>query len=391
MRPSATLLEEPVRVVSASAPSLRILQLSPLEIDAAAVRRWRQLAERSCDGNAFLLPEFVIASWKHLTPQHDHVVLVVEQTVTGNWLAAGVFRQRQLTTRIPVPHVVSSNSRHTYRTGLLWDAERGPNALDALLCFMAQSERFAMGLEFRGLRLDSRLARELEAAAGRQRLLWQAIWERQVPAVFPQIVSQEYIEQHWSKNRRKTYRRNRAQLEKQGEVSLRLVDSPEEIGAALETFLELESRSWKGEAGTACLSTPADSAFVREMVAGLAAHGNVVVSELRAGDRVVASALNLVCGTSFYAFKIGWERELTAVGPGVLHESELLMQSPDRLSDYTILDSCAAEDSYLADYWPERIPVGHVVICWSPLSELALHLSNVARTVKRMVRSMWQA
>lgn len=388
-----TLPAEPVldlgRISGLQLPTHRVLALPEDEIDTVAVRRWRALAERSCEGNAFLLPEFVIPSWKHLSPGEEHVLVVVEHPRDRSWLAAGIFRRGRFTSRIPVPHAVSSHGRHTYRSGLLWDVERGAGALDSLLRFLAQSEQHGTGLELHGLRLDSRLARELEAAARRQKLLWQANCQRQVPAVFPQIVSPEYIEKHWSKNRRKSHRRHRAQLEKHGEVSLHFSRSPREVEVALQTFLRLEAESWKGQAGTACLSNAADEDFVREMVSGLALHGNVIISELRSGSRVMASALNLVAGTAFFAFKIGWDREFTSAGPGILHECELLLQSSERLAEFTILDSCAGEDSYLADYWPERIPVGQVAICWSPVSELALHLSNVARSMKRLICSMW--
>lgn len=148
--------------------------------------------------------------------------------------------------------------------------------------------------------------------------------------------------------------------------------------------------SWNGDAGTPCHSTPADESFIREMVSELAIRGKVIVSELRIGDRVLASALNLVAGTSFYAFKIGWDCAFASVGPGILHECELLLQFSERLSEFTLIDSCSADDSYLADYWPERIPAGQVVICWSPLSELALNLSDAARSRKRFLISLWR-
>lgn len=389
MRPISEPIVDFGRISGLSLEEHRVLALPETEIDSVALWRWRALAERSSEGNAFLLPEFVLPSWKHLTPEQEHVLVVVEDSRDRSWVAAGVFKNGRVTRRVPVPHAVSAEGRHTYRGGLLWDAERGVGAIDSMLRFLTESELPGMGVEFRNMRMDSRLARELEAAAVRQNLLWQASSERQVPVVFPEIVSKEYIDRKWSKNRRKSQRRNRSQLEKQGEVTLRLVRSPGEIDRALQTFLRLEANSWKGAAGTACLSTQADATFVREMVSGLALHGNAIISELRCGGRVVASALNLTAGKSFFAFKIGWDPEFVSVGPGILHECELMMQSPEVLQEFSLIDSCSGENSYLADYWPERISVGRVVICWSSVSGLALRLTDAARSVKRLVCSIW--
>ncbi|MEI8379992.1 MAG: GNAT family N-acetyltransferase [Planctomycetota bacterium] len=390
MKPTVENVLASARFSSQQVNSHRVFAVPQSEIDAQIVRRWHALAERSCDGNPFLLPDFVLTSWKYLAQNDNHVLIIVANSVDGSWLAAGVFKPVQLTLRMPIPHLVASQCRHTFRTGLLWDAERGAGALDSMLKFLADSTNQLAGLKIPSVRMDSRLFRELEAAVQRQKYLWQATCDRQVPCIFPQIVSDDYVLRHWSKNRRKTHRRNLAQLEKHGEVSLSLARSPGDVELALETFLRLESNSWKGEAGTACLSTTADEAFIREMVSRLSIQGNVIISELRVGSRVVASALNLVAGTSFYAFKIGWDRDFAFVGPGILHECELLLQSSDRLSAFTLIDSCSAEDSYLADYWPERIPIGQVVICWSPLSEVALHLSDAARSMKRLLASLWR-
>ena len=378
------------RFPSQQVNSHRVFAVPQSEIDEQIIRRWHALAECSCDGNPFLLPDFVLTSWKHLAGHDNHVLIVVENSVDGRWLAAGIFEPLQLTLRTPIPHLVSTQCRHTFRTGLLWDAERGAGALDSMLKYLSNPANQIAGLKIPSVRMDSRLFRELEAAVRRHKYLWQATCDRQVPCIFPQIVSTDYVQRHWSKNRRKTHRRNLAQLEKHGEVSLSLARSPDDVELALETFLKLEANSWKGEAGTACLSTTADESFIRETVSRLSTRGNVIISELRSGNRVVASAINFVAGTSFYAFKIGWDREFASVGPGILHECELLFQASDRLSAFTLIDSCSAEDSYLADYWPERIPIGQVVICWSPLSEVALHLTDAARSMKRLLKSLWR-
>ena len=372
-----------------SKTSMNVRVIPQKEIDPLAIARWRDLAKRSCHHNPFLLPEFVLPAWKHLTPDREHVLIVVESLRDGRWLAAGGFSLAEVTRGLPVPHAVASTSLYTFRTGLLLDADHAGKALDLLLSRITSGGWLYQGVEFPGLRYDSILARELTASVRRLGYSWRALEQKMVPAVFPEIVSDEYLTEHWSKSRRKTFRRSRNKLAEVGPVELKLHREPESIAAALDTFLRLESDSWKGEEGTACLSNPRDEAFVREVIEGLAPHGNVVVSELTAGDRVAASAINFTAGTALFAFKIGWDSEFSHTSPGVLHEVELLHASQDRLRDFTLFDSCATESSYIAPIWPERIPIVTGLICASSLARWSRRLIDAGGRAKHLVVSWW--
>ena len=205
--------------------------------------------------------------------------------------------------------------------------------------------------------------------------------QRNVPTVFPEVVSEEYLATHWSSSRRKSLRRNKAKLGSCGPVHLRLHTEPSEVAKALESFLRLEHDSWKGEAGTACISNPRDEMFIREMVLGMADQRRILMSELCAGKRIIASAVNLTAGSALFAFKIGWDKTWAAVSPGVLHESELLLAACDRLRKYTLFDSCSTVNSYLAPIWPERIPVATGILY---ASRWSLWSQQVMRTSRRL-------
>lgn len=281
---------------------------------------------------------------------------------------------------------MASQSLFSYRTGILLDAEWAPLAFDAFLsAWTSQSDAHAV-LEWPGLRLDSILAREMRDATHRLGHAWNVTGSRLVPCVFPEIVSEDYLHRQWSKSRRKTFRRDRKRLEETGPVSLRLVRDPAEIGPALETFLRLEQDSWKGDEGTACVSNSRDAAFIRDMIHRLAHRNHVVMSELRAGEHVVASAINFVTGPKLHAFKIGWDKNFAAASPGALHEAELLLASQTELRDFSIFDSCATEDSYIAPIWPERIPVGIALIVLAPHRNWNWLMLNAGRTLKRLVK-----
>jgi len=245
------------------------------------------------------------------------------------------------------------------------------------------------GVEFPKLRYDSILARELVASARRLGFSWRALDQRMVPALFPEIVSENYLTEHWSASRRKTFRRSRNKLAAAGPVEFRLHQTPESVVPALDTFLRLEAASWKGEEGTACLSNARHELFIRDVVEGLAPHGNVLMTELTAGDKVAAAALNFTAGTGLFAFKIGWDNEFAHTSPGVLHEVELLHASQDRLREFTLFDSCATESSYIAPIWPERIPVVTGLIAASSYARWFRRVMDAGSSSRRLVLSWW--
>ena len=383
------LLEDVTRGAPSARAGLNVKILTADQIDPQAVARWRDLARRSCHANPFLLPDFVLPAWKHLTPERQHVLLIVESPRDRRWLAAGGFRLGQLSPQLPLPHALASDSHYTFRTGLLLDSDRAAEALDTLFSRIARGGWLQHGIEFPGLRLDSILVRELVASTRRLGYGWHTSHERQVPAVYPEIISTDYLNEHWTKSRRKSIRRSRSRLEAHGPVLLRFAERPDEVATALEKFLRLEYETWKGAEGTACLSNPRDEAFVREMVAGLARFGHVVISELRAGDRVAASAINLTAGSGLFAFKIGWDMELASASPGVLHEAELMLEAQHRLRDFTLFDSCATETSYIAPIWPERISVATGLIYTTAWSRWCRRVLNTGRNIKRLIVSWW--
>lgn len=357
-------------------------------MNGEALLKWRDLAKRSCHHNAFLLPEFVTNTWHYLDPGEEDVLLVVEDALQGKWLAAGGFHLQQVTRRLAVPHAVATQSRHSYRTGLLLDFQTRSETLDALLQYTAAQGSLMQGLEFPSLRLDSVLARELESAAARNGQVWEAVPERESPAVFPHLVNEEYIEERWSKNRRKQLRRQRRSLEQLGEVRLEFIVEAERISTAVEEFFRLENLGYKSECKTSCLAQTRDRRFVRSMVMGLAREGHVVMTELKCGAKVIASAINLTAGTTLQAFKIGWDVEFAKSGPGVLHEAELLLGATRCPGDLTIFDSCSTADSYIGPIWPERIPIGTGILCSTPLAAWTRRFCRGARWFKRSI-SPW--
>jgi CelD/BcsL family acetyltransferase involved in cellulose biosynthesis len=287
---------------------------------------------------------------------------------------------------MPLAHLAAARNRHTFRSGLLLDAERSQAALDALLGYLVAAEPKRHGIEFTNLSLQSRLADELAAAAARHGYRFETDVDHKAPCVHAAEVDESYFQRHWSRSRRKSIRQAREKLGRLGPVSLQLHRHPSAVGNALPTFLRLEAAGWKGADGTACLCNTEDLEFVDEMVTGLAEHGQVVISELCAGSRIVSSAINLLHGDTLFAFKIGWDPDFASVGPGMLHEVELMRAEPI-CGQVRFLDSCAADDSYIGRVWPERTPIGIGRLTWTPLSIWTSRLTVSLTVVRRFLQT----
>ncbi len=382
-------------VLAGAAQSVRpagfgLVVVDPSQLSRTAIDAWHNLEERSCHRNPFLSPEFVLPAVARLDRKTVRLV-VAHREGSGEWLGLAVLRPGVVSPEIPLPHAKGEDSIYTFRTGLLVDENHVAEVLDFLFDRLPEVPGMAHGLELQGLRLDSILARELEASANRHGYAWRIDRPRDVPAVFPDLVTGEYLERRWSSSLRKQLRRGHKFLEQFGPVELRLVADAEQIPAALENFLRLERNSWKGDEGTACASNPAHELFIREMVTGLAERGGVLITELRAGERVAAAAINLVSGGRLFAFKIGWDCELAKGSPGVLHEAELLGQVTGRLQNLTLMDSCATESSYIAGVWPDRILVATGIVCFTPWARLTRRLYDAGRRVKHWVEGARRA
>jgi Acetyltransferase (GNAT) domain len=122
---------------------------------------------------------------------------------------------------------------------------------------------------------------------------------------------------------------------------------------AFESFLALEEASWKGARGTALLSDPADAAFVRRLLQGLAARQDASVALLRVNGEAIAAQVLMYCGTTAYTWKTAFDAAYAKYSPGALlidKITEGLFAGPDILA----INSCAAESSFMGQLWAGR-------------------------------------
>jgi CelD/BcsL family acetyltransferase involved in cellulose biosynthesis len=152
---------------------------------------------------------------------------------------------------------------------------------------------------------------------------------------------------------RKKLRQDWNRLATLGAVDVVNDRSPGAVRQAFETFLAMEKASWKGEQGTAVLSNARDAAFTRQLVQNLADRQACSVALLQVSDNVAAAQVLMYCGSTAYTWKTAYNAQFARYSPGHLlvdKVTDQLLAQPG----IEAINSCAAEDSFMAQLWTGR-------------------------------------
>jgi CelD/BcsL family acetyltransferase involved in cellulose biosynthesis len=189
-----------------------------------------------------------------------------------------------------------------------------------------------------------------------------------------------------NKDKRKKWRQERAKLEAAGPFALARARGPD-AAAGFERFLALEAAGWKGRGGSAVLSSPADAAFMRGAVAGLARRGGAEVFELTAGGRLAAAGLVLRSGRGAWFHKIAFDEGLAATGPGAQLAHELTLALLDD-PGVAFIDSCVLRGGgMLGNAWPDAQPIADVMVALDPGPSWRFEAAVAAERLRRRARA----
>jgi len=324
------------------------------------VAAWRRLAEASLAPNAFYLPEWARAVNAHATGKTGARALLVwdgpaRERLIG--LLPVVSAWRAL--RIPVPALVAWQAYAPLTTPLL-DRTVATAAARGLLKAARDAGAKALLVPF--VEMESRVAEALRSAAlARGGEAW-TIGAHERARLDAGVDPEAMFKSALGAKKLKELRRQRHRLADAGSVTFAASSSPDNLPAALATFLRLEGGGWKGERGTALASDPGDAAFVQEATAALAARGQAEIVTLSHGGEPVAAGLVLRHGRRAFFFKIAYDERLSKLSPGVqltLDLTQRLCADPD-IDD---ADSIAiAGHPMINRIWPARLPVGDLLM-----------------------------
>jgi CelD/BcsL family acetyltransferase involved in cellulose biosynthesis len=321
----------------------RLIPLS--DLSGSHLGAWQRLVARAAEPNPFFEPYFVLATIRRAGARGAHL-LVVERD--GDWLACVPVRWRGVP---PVRALRSWRDEYSFLGTPLVERESVTEATEALLSSVREDGRI---LVLERLALDGPVGEAVVDLLGRpgvQLLLERREHRAAATQPAPEPPSKE------GRERRRLQRRLEKELD--GEVQLRdRSDDPE----AIEDFLRLEAESWKGRAGTAFTSRPADEEFMRQICVAFRNEGRLSLLELSATEGApVAMTCSLVAGDTEFGFKTAFDERYRRCSPGV--QLMYLIRDEFYESGRRLLDSCSDSDSELVNrVLPDRRPLVTLVI-----------------------------
>lgn len=261
--------------------------------------------------------------------------------------------------KLPIPLLVAWQP-YTRLTTPLLDGEAAEDAAAGLLDAAAAAG--AQGLLLPDMAVDGAAAAALRRASARRGLPACVLRRHERARLDATADAETYLRQSLGAKKFKELRRQYHRLADRGAVTFAMASTPAAVAAALEDFLALEARGWKGRRGTALLAHPGDAAFIRRAAVALAAKGCFEIATLACGGVAIASGLVLRQGRRAYFFKLAYDEAEAKASPGVQLTLELTRHycADAGIDD---VDSMADADHPMIDHiWRERIVVGDLLI-----------------------------
>jgi CelD/BcsL family acetyltransferase involved in cellulose biosynthesis len=355
------------------------------QIDSDLVEQWRELEARSSLGNAYLSPDFQLPAMRYLEPERSPWVVRAELGANpGRLIGIAVFTRSGPTTKIPFPHLKLFESKHSFAKGILLDREYRVVALVALLRAMF-ARYWSLGLFVSDLRVEGDCFQVLSSPD------FSYFWEELTR--FPRAIvkpSPDFGEGQFSSQVKKNLRRCWKKLSELGNPEWRLVRSADEMPRAVDSFLRLEHMGWKGTDGSSLLSSVAETQFFRDLVRNFTRRQEVLFLELCLNGEPISSASVFLSGKSAFGFKIGWNPEYRAIGPGALSAVELARRLPEFGAGMELMDSCSKPGSWTEKYWPDSYPVVSGFIVPRGLGAAAVTGLKAAYELKCSLAEHWR-
>jgi CelD/BcsL family acetyltransferase involved in cellulose biosynthesis len=349
------------------APSQTILttERRPLASLSDSIEPWRRLAARAAEPNVFYEPGFALAAAPVLG--RDVEAIAVWSADTPRRLV-GLFPFRVAARRYAVRLPVLMGWTHPFApqgTPLL-DRDSVAAVVASFIDHVAGDATLPKLLLLPLLDESGPVAQALRSAAERSGGAYAAFGRHQRAALRAGCDAAHYVECAIGKKRHKEFKRLRRRLAEAGPVAFEMARSPAAVAGALQGFLALEAKGWKGAAGTALVQNAELRRFAETAVDALARHGQAGVAQLLLGSQPIASIVMLQCGGGAWSWKIAYDESLARFSPGV----QAMMDLTDALlADDTVAfaDSCATPDHPMIDHlWRERLAMADLMIALRP-------------------------
>lgn len=372
-----SLAELPRLPVDAAAPADLLLTRAQA-LSAGDNARWDRLGEDAATPSIFAQPWFTRAGLAHCA-EGNRATLAVVRDDDGEWLGAMPLIARLCYGRAPFPHWAQWTHPNQFRGTPLVRNGQAVRFWRGLFDGLDRKGRGYLALRLTGLPLDEGVALALMQVCCEDRRAWKV--DRQYARAVLHADRPESAEALKASRRRRIASLERKLAREIGPPGWRVIRDEAGIAPALARFLALERAGWKGKAGSALASAASTSGFFAAVTAEAARRGRLEITELLAGDRVIASSVHFIGGCESYGYKMAYDEALGAYGPGLLLLARLTAHF--RESGPARIDSCCAPGQEpIGTLWPDRLSL---VDCGVALGgrwrRRGLALLNLAETV----------
>lgn len=307
----------PARVASSSsdaaAPAgLRVECLTTMaQLDALATE-WRALFDRVGDALPFSTYEWAAAWWTHMRrvsgPLRDSLQLFVVRDGAGSVIA--IAPMMHTTVRVgglPVVRVlqpIGTDPNLTEVRGMLVSADREGDALEALSRYVSDRDQESW-VQWCGIRRDTGSVEQLGGVRAFRVNDGRTAFVLQLPAAWDEF------KKSFPRNLRESLRKCYNSLARDShEWTLRVVEHPDDIPAAVERLIELHgARAARTDTivHRDCFDAPEARRFLHQVAATLGARGMVRVFQLVIEGQVVATRIGFVFGDRMFLYYSGYD------------------------------------------------------------------------------------
>ena len=365
--------------VSAHAPApAELLLIRAQALSDADHACWDRLGEDAATPSIFAQPWFTRAGLAHCA-EGSRCTLAVVRDETGEWLGAMPLIARLCYGRAPFPHWAQWTHPNQFRGTPLVRNGQAVRFWRGLFDGLDRKGRGRLALRLTGLPLGEDVALALMQVCCEDRRAWKV--DRQHTRAVLHADQPESPEALKGSRRRRIASLERKLAREIGPQGWRVVRDEAAVAPALARFLALERAGWKGAAGSALASAASTSGFFAAVTAEAARRGRLEITELLAGDRVIASSVHFIGDTESYGYKMAYDEALGAYGPGLLLLARLTAHF--RETGPARIDSCCAPGQEpIGTLWPDRLGL---VDCGVALGgewrRRGLNLLNLAETI----------
>ena len=354
-----------------------------LTLDDAAAHEpaWRDLTVRALEPNVFAEPAFVISALRHFAGADRLRLLFVWQGDATELLIGVMVVQFP---RGPFGFGVARvwQSDQAGLAAVMLDRQSGEAAFEAMLDWIARERPTIIGLMLPSLSANGSTAQALGAVALRRRARLRQLYQRKRAVLIGAPHPPAGFEASLPKKRLKEWSRQMRRLKERGDVEFRTAAD----AAAVEAFLTLEAKGWKGAQRTALGADAGLAAFTRSMLASLAHDGRLAIHLLELDGLALAVGVVLRSDERAFYWKTAYEESYAEYSPGLQLTLEL-SRVQQRDASIAATDSCAIAGHPMIDrLWPARLALVDCVIAIRPGASPGLGLWTASEAARRHLR-----